>query len=125
MASKRRPESPPAAEPTPEGEAFKLQPDTPEQEPSKMDAVREALKEGFDSPEEGINFLQAKYGFTMSRPMFSTYKANIKRKETGGSGATGRAPAASGDMFEVLKGMKELVGAYGAQKVKDMVDLVS
>lgn len=96
-------------------------------EPSKMDAVREALAEGMDSPEDGTNYVKAKYGFEMSRQMFSTYKANIKRREAMLSGhASGtRVPVGSADMFEILAGMKALVAEHGAERVKQMVDLVS
>jgi hypothetical protein len=92
-------------------ETFKLE---SQEGPSKMDMVREALQEGHDSPEAGVAYIQEKYNAELSRGMFSTYKASIKRHGRG---------AGDGDLIDSLAVVKSLVAQYGADRVKKMIDL--
>jgi membrane-associated protease RseP (regulator of RpoE activity) len=102
---------------------------------SKADAVRAALAEGKDSPEEGVEFIKTKYGIEMTKPTFSSYKAQDKaRKAKAGNGKP--APAAprpkpvaassnghAGNPAELAREVKALVEKFGAVAVKEMTDV--
>src|SRR5947209_2227612 len=61
---------------------------------TKADAVREALKEGKDSPQEGAAFVKEKFGLDITPGQFSTYKSlEKKRAGKGGSRSTGSGEA--------------------------------
>jgi hypothetical protein len=119
---------------------------------SKAEAVRQALAQGNDSPEDGTDFLKRIYGIDMTRQMFSSYKAQEKarqaKKQVGSKPASNAPeqakrgpkpkPAVEGyvappekprsagepDFLLALENIKELVGQYGSDRVKRMVDLL-
>ena len=109
VAETERPQTP-QGKPEPEPQAEEPQPEPFQlgDSPSKMDAVREALRQGFEGVSEGVAFIKTTYGFDMSNAMFSTYKANIKKKESrpafnfNGNGG-------DGDLLDALGAVKVLV----------------
>jgi len=66
---------------------------------SKADAVREALAQGKEGPEEGTDYIRSQYGIEMTRQSFSSYKAQEKarqaKKQSGAApkGKPGRKPS--------------------------------
>src|SRR6478672_11904356 len=50
---------------------------------SKADAVRAALAEGIEAPAEALGFIRRRFGIEMGKPMFSSYKAKLRKKEGG------------------------------------------
>jgi hypothetical protein len=48
---------------------------------SKAEAIRRALAEGLESPEEGTDFIRKTFGSEVSRQHFSATKSQIKSKE--------------------------------------------
>jgi hypothetical protein len=128
-----------AASPIAVGEA-----DAAETKVTKTAAVKAALAEGVDSPEEGVDFIRKRFGIEMGRQHFSATKSQLKRKEAAapqdGRKARGarQAPEASPqvapatpspangepDLIESLETLKPLIASYGAEKVKRLVDLL-
>lgn len=117
---------------------------------SKAAAVRDALEQGEDSPEDGIAYIKKIHGIEMTRQTFSSYKAQQKAREAKkgvSKGKPGRKPrqvaetsqAVDGylapppksappggqpDLIEAMEAMKPLVASLGAEKVKRLVDLL-
>jgi hypothetical protein len=109
---------------------------------TKAEAVRIALSEGLESPGDIHDFIKAKFGHDIPKPTISSYKAQEKaRQAKRGNAQTGRKPrtplvegyvappekpkaAGEPDVLLALEGIKELVGQFGADKVKRMVDLL-
>ncbi len=115
---------------------------------SKAAAVRDALEQGEESPEDGIAYIRKVHGIEMTRQTFSSYKAQQKardaKKGTASKGKPGRKPKAAQsqavegylappekpkaagepDMLLALENVKELVSQFGAEKLKRMVDLM-
>ncbi|HEX4611053.1 MAG TPA: hypothetical protein VH092_22875 [Urbifossiella sp.] len=98
---------------------------------SKADAVRAALADGVDTPDEGVAYILKKFGIEMGKPMWSSYrsqeKARLAKKAAGGApGRRGRTPrvdsAPVGAPFPVpaLNGSIGLAGSVGA--IKELVD---
>jgi hypothetical protein len=52
---------------------------------SKVDAVRAALAEGVESPEEGTEFIRKRFGIEIGRQHFSATKSQLKKREGGGA----------------------------------------
>ena len=90
----------------PEEESQGVPEEEPETEPassgmaiSKADAVREALAQGKEGPEEGTDYIRSQYGIEMTRQSFSSYKAQEKarqaKKQSGAppKGKRGRKPS--------------------------------
>ncbi len=77
--------------------------------PSKTGRRQRGIKTGFEGVSEGVAFIKTTYGFDMST-MFSTYKANIKKKESrpafnfNGNGG--------GDLLDALGAVKVLVAEH-------------
>jgi hypothetical protein len=59
---------------------------------SKVDAVKAALAEGVESPEDGVAFIQKRFGIEIGRQHFSATKSQLKRREGGGAPKGKRAP---------------------------------
>lgn len=119
---------------------------------SKAEAVRQALAEGNDSPEDGVGFIQSRYGIEMTKQTFSSYKAGQKARdakpgapkgkpgrkpkviaERGGSIVDNgfvaeplrpRAVGEEGDLLASLEALKPLIASHGADRVKRLVDLL-
>lgn len=104
------------------------QAEPPAKSVSKADAVRAALADGIESPEDGVAFLKAQYGIEMSKQMWSTYKAQLKARAKKQSGAQpakrGPKPASpAGDIIDDISAVKGLVAKLGGAQVKKLVDL--
>jgi hypothetical protein len=46
---------------------------------TKTEAVRQAVAEGKEMPEDGIAWVKEQYGFDMTRQQFSVTKSNLKK----------------------------------------------
>jgi hypothetical protein len=110
---------------------------------TKTEAVRQAVAEGKEMPEEGIAWVKQHYGFDMTRQQFSVTKSNLKK--TGGSSIAKKpAPAEAppkasqsaimrplrggtiidnGMVAEQVAAIKHAVENLGADQVKKLVDL--
>src|SRR4051794_8332648 len=93
---------------------------------SKADAVRAALKEGYEKP-EGVAFIKDRYGIDMHNQMFSSYKSQEKARAAkkgaepeGGSSTAGRPAGRGGSSVnngkaaELARAVKQLIELYGA-----------
>ena len=109
----------------------------------KVDAVRNALAAGKDTPDTGTAYIRHRYGNAMANTQSSTVKSQLKKKEGGqpakkAAAPRKRKPVVEGyvapppkarsegepDVLLALESVKELVETYGAEKVKRMVDLL-
>jgi len=113
---------------------------------SKTDAIRAALAEGMESPEDGTGFIKSRFGIEISKQHFSATKSQIKKKDgaeapkgkRAPSGEKAKAPAptprpqvapstqqaATGpDMIGDLEAVKSLVKKLGAEQVRRIVGL--
>lgn len=114
---------PQEAEPTSEP------PDTVQPGVKKIDAVRAALAEGIEKPDEAVAWIKEKFGIDLPKPQWSSYRSQIKSKEAGKT-ATPRqpsqlppTPAKQGDVVDALETIKGLVQQLGADRVKRIVSL--
>jgi hypothetical protein len=94
----------------------------------KVDAVRAALAEGIDSPDEAVDFIKRRFGIDLPKPQFSSYKSQLKAKGAANAPGTGKPPTATtagteGDVVDDLEVLKRLVAKFGADKVRRMVGL--
>jgi hypothetical protein len=116
---------------------------TPEATVTKADAVRQALANGKEGPEEGTDYIRDEFGIEMTRQMFSSYKAQEKARDAkqGASapkGRPGRKPASVAQLDQVVKtiqptmgsgvvgdlaAIKHLVERLGVEEVKQIADL--
>lgn len=102
---------------------------------SKADAVRAAIAEGLDAPEEGTAFIKEKFGLDVSKPQFSSYKSQQKAraKKAGGQATpkrrgvgnpkvtpTGNGPAGLAIQVEAIK---TLVQDLGVEQVVSIARL--
>lgn len=108
---------------------------------TKVEAVKNALAAGKESPADGTEFIKSNYGIEMNPQHFSSVKSQLKKKE--GTAKPGRKPRAAsravegyvapppkivptgeGDLIDALERMKPLVASLGAEKVHRLVDLL-
>ncbi len=74
MAKRIRTARHPAPEDFPAEEASQEEPEAPQEAASngspmsKADAVRAAMAEGIEKPQEGIDFIKARFGIVMEKP---------------------------------------------------------
>src|SRR4051794_4958362 len=62
---------------------------------SKTEAIRAALAEGAESPEDGTDFIRKRFGIEISKQHFSATKSHIKKKEGASAAPKGKtAPRA-------------------------------
>lgn len=96
---------------------------------SKADAVRDALKVGYDKPLAGVAFIKEKHGLDITPQVFSSYKTNEGKKGSGASVAVkvGNGKPSknghAGNPFAVAHDVKALVNKYGVEHVKAAVAL--
>lgn len=108
---------------------------------TKAAAVREALVNGVEKPQDGVEYLKTKHGLDITANQFSIYKSAEKKKgASGGTGGTrGRKPneapketetrigvssrAGTDSGVALAREVKALVEKYGANSVKDMADV--
>lgn len=107
---------------------------------SKVDAVRRALAEGADTPEDGTDYIRKTFGIEMTRQHFSSTKSQLKsRGAKKGDGKPGRKPRSmegilsppktraangEGDLLAALEAIKPLVASLGVEKVKKIAELL-
>ncbi|MDR3617977.1 MAG: hypothetical protein P4L85_01410 [Paludisphaera borealis] len=108
---------------------------------SKADMVRAALANGMETPTDGLAFIKAKYGIDFPRPMWSSYKAQLRAQEQKKAlkrGKPGRKPKSvegylappkatpkgDADLIDALEAMKPLVASLGKEQVKRLVNLL-
>jgi hypothetical protein len=125
---------------------------TPKPEPTgktmnKSEAARAALDAGYEKPAEAVAFIKNTFGIDMDAQYFSAIKTRTngkgeasKKAEPAKRGRKPKAPAAlvngyvappekprstsEPDLLLALEGVKELVGQFGAEKLKRIVDLL-
>src|SRR5271168_2110181 len=56
----------------------------------KVEAVRRALADGAEKPEDGIAYIKTKFGIEMTNTQFSVTKSNLRKKEAEGGKKRGR-----------------------------------
>ena len=135
--------APKTAEPEPQPEPRPAPKPEPEKAVSKADAVRAALAHGMEKPDDGVAYIKAKFGIDLPKPMWSSYRAQIRARENRSEGQApkrGRktkavvqgylvppkiVPTGEGDLINVMEAMKPLVASLGAEKVKRIVDLLA
>ena len=131
-------------------EILEEEPEAEEKTISKAAAVRDALEQGEESPEDGVAYIEKVHGIEMTRQTFSSYKAQQKARDAKKGASKGKPsrkprqvaessqaidgylapppkPAPSGgqpDLIEAMEAMKPLVASLGAEKVKRLVDLL-
>lgn len=109
---------------------------------SKVEAVRIALRQGYDTPEAGLDFIRRRFDIEMTPQHFSSTKSQLRKKarESGSeevAPARGRRkpliegyvapppkPPGEPDVLLALESVKGLVEQYGADKIKRIVDLL-
>src|SRR5262249_34600118 len=96
---------------------------------SKMEAVRRALGElGAEALPVAIQeFVKSNFKIEMQTGMISSYKSSLSKKATGESRTIriARAPVARGMSLEDIRAVKELVDRLGADKVRDLAELLA
>lgn len=126
--------------------AAETPPETPAQEPaadatpketvSKADAVRAALAEGIDSPDDGVAFLKKRFGIEIDKPTWSSYKSAEKTRQAKAAGGEkpklGRPPlhqpsvespmstspqGKAPNVVQSLESIKDLVETLGVEQV--------
>jgi hypothetical protein len=117
---------------------------------SKTDAIRAALAEGAESPDDGTDFIRKRFGMEISKSHFSATKSQIKKKDAAAAPKGKRAPKAEkapeqeparvptprpkaapvaqpedtgAEMIEDLEAVKSLVKKLGAEQVRRIVGL--
>jgi hypothetical protein len=97
-----------------------------------MEAVRRALGHlGIDSKPKAIHeYVKEAYGIDMDPNMISSYKSSIKRESAGRSSSRGPRRAAgrgraAGISLEEIEAVKKLTDRMGAEKVRQLAQLLS
>lgn len=112
---------------------------------SKADMVRQAMSAGMEKPEAGVAYVKEHFGVELAKPMWSSYRAQIRAREAKASGETrGAVPhsaipvnfgadiraikgliesAGSGEQLKELAGtIGSLVQKYGVSGLSDLID---
>lgn len=118
---------------------------------SKAAAVRDALEQGEESPDDGVAYIKKIHGIEISKQMFSSYKTKEKARQSENQepaapkGKPGRKPkeapsqAVEGylapppkqqgsgggpDLLAAMEAMKPLIEALGKDQAHRIVDLL-
>lgn len=92
---------------------------------SKMEAVRRTLAAGVEKPQEGVEYVRREFGLEIPTPVFSSYKSQIRAKDNSSRPRSARGRVSPvGDPVELARDVKELVQRYGADAVRDMIDVL-
>ena len=116
---------------------------------NQADLVRKAVAAGHEKPADGVAYIKDEFGVDIDPKYYSVAKSQLKKREAKASFSAepakpGRKPkspapvvegyvappekpkaAGEPDVLLALEGVKELVGQFGAERVKKMVDLLS
>jgi hypothetical protein len=102
--------------------------------PTKMDAVRQALEElgKKAKPPQIQTFIREHFGITMPPNHISSYKSSLLKKKRGRRRGRGRpaegqpaAHPADGLTLRDLRAIKEMSDRIGAQRFRELVELLS
>jgi hypothetical protein len=113
---------------------------TPKAAPPKLtqrEAVQKAIAAGKELPKEGTEYIASELGMTLTKMVFSTLKSKLKREASQAKKPRIAAPSTNGtsphkpasvatpasNPAELARQVKALVGLYGADAVKGMVDV--
>jgi hypothetical protein len=100
----------------------------------KSDAMRAAIKEGIDKPQEASEYIKTKFGLDVTPQVFSSFKSISKKKE--GEASAEPKPAAisapkvngkhvaTGGAVDLARQLKGLVTQYGADEVSGMLGVL-
>ncbi len=121
---------------------------------NQAELVRKAVAAGHEKPATGVPYIKTQFGVDIDPKYYSVAKSQLKKREANSSFApepakrgpkpktvapTAPKPLVEGyiappekpkavgepDLLMALEGVKELVGQYGAERVKKMVNLLS
>jgi hypothetical protein len=108
---------------------------------TKASAVRAALADGLDAPDDIAEFAKSRYGIEISNQMVSSYKSQEKARQAKQAdepkGKPGRKPAtasaptttttataksASGDIISDIEAVRHLIDKHGKDGLKRLVE---
>ena len=115
---------------------------------NQAELVRKAVAAGHEKPAYGVAYIKSQFGVDVDSKYYSVAKTQLKKREEKAAvhGPAKRGPKPKGptplvegyvappekprspgdpDVLMALQGVKELVGQFGAERVKKMVDLLS
>jgi hypothetical protein len=95
---------------------------------SKTEAIRRALAAGVEKPTSGVEWIKTRFGLTVTPATFSTTKMEIKKKAGTSVGRSARSPVYRSvtqpvSTFDLIRTVKSLIDAHGADSVRQAVDL--
>ena len=94
----------------------------PKPKMTKTQAVKHAIGEGIEKPQEGVDWIVSHYGedFRMPPGQFSSYKSQIKSKAQGTGGSRG------GNLggVEVARQINKLVKTYDIETVQAVASVL-
>jgi hypothetical protein len=108
----------------------------PTEQITQREAVKRALAAGNVKPADGVAYVLANFKMQLTNQSFSTLKSQLKKaagtsepSDLSHPSANGSAPSSGGTSVkavnpaELARGVKQLVAAFGAEAVKQMVDV--
>lgn len=99
---------------------------------SKAAAAKAALEAGIDSPKDAVEFALKKFGVEIKGADFSAVKSRLKgsadpakRGRPSGVATRSSTPTvASSDLLVGLQALKPLIAQFGADQLKQMIDVL-
>jgi hypothetical protein len=111
---------------------------------NKSQAARAAVDAGYEKPVEAVAYIKRKFGIDMNPQHFSSIKSNYRKAQGEAKPAKKAEPPAprkrsdavegyvapppkqadGGDLLDTLEALKPLIAQHGAERVKQMVDLL-
>ncbi|WP_165071319.1 hypothetical protein [Paludisphaera rhizosphaerae] len=127
------------SKPAPESELVESEEASSIKPISGAQAVRNALAKGLTDIDDIDGFVRTQYGKEIPRQQISAYKSQANKKAGEAPVRRGRRPKAAvegylapppaakgdGDLIDALRALKPLVAKVGADKVKELADLLS
>lgn len=92
---------------------------------SKSDAMRKALAAGKDKPTEAVKWIWDQFQIEVTPAYFSAFKTQEGKKGTPAESKPKAAGKPAGSDIELALQVKELVQQYGAEKLKQWIEVVS
>jgi len=100
----------------------------PKKKLTKTEAVRRALEEGVEKPQDGVDWIVSHFGeeYRMPPGQFSSYKSQLKSKAQGGNTERrgGGGSAQSGGGVEVARQVNKLVKTYDIETVQAIASVL-
>ena len=122
MAKKKIKKKPVEAEAITEAAPAETQSTEPTASVSKADAVRAALKEGVEKPQEASAWIKEKFGIEIAPQVFSSYKSQQTKKTEGSSNHGAAVPKSGSISIEAAEQVRDLVKQHGAETVKKLAE---